>query len=435
MAVRHFDGSSRIELDLGNVSTLNAGAYTVAAIAKRTTDGNDRTLASAEAATSSRRAFMIAPDDDMIFVSGGIVVDSTVSWDSSLDWCLVAITKASGNSTPRFHRYVFDTDTWTHQDGSGTRSDDSEVLDHIAIGQADQSFGFIGRLAVAGAWQSPLSDLTLEGLTDELSAWVTASPDALWPLNQASVTTAVQDITGGGADQVARVGTSVVTGDDPPGFDFALTQTVLGDGSADLGPLTASATGLRTIHGVSLGDLGTLTATGTGQRTVYGVALADLGFTATAHAVEFGTAVADLGLLAATASGHVIRYGVAIADLGALAAHARAPITVTGVAVANLGGLSSMLVGDRSQLPRFILVGPTYQENLRTNDRLFSRYQLPHGTTLAVVNGVVTELIYPYQEDLEQYDSVYLGGFEHRITANEANILIVAGYGEFVTPI
>lgn len=81
-----------------------------------------------------------------------------------------------------------------------------------------------------------------------------------------------------------------------------------------------------------------------------------------------------------------------------------------------------------------ILRGPTYDENLWANDRLFIRFGLPRGITLAVLGTEVSELIYPYQEDLEQYDFVYLGGFEHVISDAEATTLTNAGYGEFIFP-
>jgi hypothetical protein len=436
VAVRAFDGSSRLEFDLGNVGDLNKGAFTVAAIAKRTSDGGDnRTVLSAQHSGSSRRSFMTALDNDLLLVSGGIGVESSVNWVSADDWCLVAITKAAGDSTPRFHHFEYDTTTWTHQDGPSTREDDGITILHIAIGQTDQDFGFIGRMAVVGAWESELSDGALEALTDELSAWVSATPDALWPLNQTSVSTAVTDITGGGADQSARVGTSVATGDDPPGFNFNLTETVTGTATADLGALTATATGQTVVGGVALADLGGLSSTATGQRTVHGTAVADLGFTATALAVTRGVAVADLGALAGQATGSLTRYGTALADLGALDATAKGPVTVAGVAVAALGALAATATGDRSQLPRFLLEGPTYVENLWTTDRLFSRYKLRRGITLAMVDGVVSELRYPYQEDLEAYDFVYLGGHVHRVSSFEAQLLTAAGYGAFLTPI
>lgn len=86
-------------------------------------------------------------------------------------------------------------------------------------------------------------------------------------------------------------------------------------------------------------------------------------------------------------------------------------------------------------MTQFLLRGPTFDENLWTNDRFFIRYTLPRGITLAVLGTEVTELTYPYQEDLEQYDVVYFGGKDHIINQAEADVLTDAGYGEFITPL
>lgn len=80
------------------------------------------------------------------------------------------------------------------------------------------------------------------------------------------------------------------------------------------------------------------------------------------------------------------------------------------------------------------LTTPTVDENLWTTDVFFSRYRLPRGVSLLVSGPTVTATQYPYQEDLEQYDHVYMGGREHTITQAEADVLTAAGYGDFITP-
>lgn len=88
-------------------------------------------------------------------------------------------------------------------------------------------------MAVRGAWVNDLpwsadasgdTALTGAGLETSLQKWVDASADALWPYNQASTGTPVDDIVGA-ADQSSLTGTTVITGDDPPGFSFSLGQT------------------------------------------------------------------------------------------------------------------------------------------------------------------------------------------------------------------
>lgn len=78
------------------------------------------------------------------------------------------------------------------------------------------------------------------------------------------------------------------------------------------------------------------------------------------------------------------------------------------------------------------LVTPTYDENLWTDNPLFVRYKLARGYTLLVKGTTVTQVTYPYQEDLALYDFVYMGGHEYPLTTNEVNILTTAGYGAYI---
>lgn len=125
---------------------------------------------------------------------------------------------------------------------------------------------------------------------------------------------------------------------------------VIGTGTANLGPLTATATGTRRVHGAAAAPLGNLTATATGKRVVHGTASAPLGgLTAVAagRPVKLGQATADLGNLTATAAGKRIVHGAASAALGSLSASATGDRTVYGVAVANLGPLTTSATGQR----------------------------------------------------------------------------------------
>jgi hypothetical protein len=403
---------------------------TVAAIAKVAANSSYLpVLAFDGSSNDTRRAVARYSGNNMGMDSSGIEYSAGVNWQVADDWCLVAWTKPGATGTLRGHKYVFDTDTWTHTDGDSA-DDDSVTLTDVEIGRwYGDSSTFSGRMALIGAWKSELSDGTLEGLTDNLQQWIDASPDALWRLDQSTVNDDVVDETGNGADQTARSGTSVVTDDDP---DFVFGEVTTGTADASL-TLTATGTGHVTRYGQADAQL-TLTATATGSRRVYGTAAADLTLTATATSASLvsGTAQADLALTA-VAAGTVRVHGTATADLS-LTATARSGITVPGTGAAILQ-LSATAVGQVSREPRFLLRNPTYDENLWTDDRLFIRYRLPRGISLAVLGSVVEELTYPYQDDLDDYDVVYMGGRDHLITAHEANILIAAGYGDNITPL
>lgn len=76
---------------------------------------------------------------------------------------------------------------------------------------------------------------------------------------------------------------------------------------------------------------------------------------------------------------------------------------------------------------------PSTLESLWTNDRLFGRYKLHRGVTLAVTGATVKAIQYPLQEDLATYDRVYTGGHTYNITQAEADVLSAAGWGAYIT--
>lgn len=76
---------------------------------------------------------------------------------------------------------------------------------------------------------------------------------------------------------------------------------------------------------------------------------------------------------------------------------------------------------------------PTTLENLWSSDRLFGRYKLHRGVTLAVTGATVKAIQYPLQEDLAAYDRVYTGGHIYTITQAEADVLSAAGWGNYIT--
>lgn len=57
---------------------------------------------------------------------------------------------------------------------------------------------------------------------------------------------------------------------------------------------------------------------------------------------------------------------------------------------------------------------------------------IPRGVTLIVNGTQVTETLYPYQNTLADADWYILGGHNQEITDAQAQILIDAGYGDYV---
>jgi hypothetical protein len=149
-----------------------------------------------------------------------------ITWNVAASWCIVGYSKASGTAIPQMHLYSFSGATWTH-----TAANTSIANGPSAAGGTVR-FGAQGtdlgnqRIAAGAIYNVALSDvnvaaITAAGLkTSSLYSAAGTTPVGLWELNQASTATNVTDLTGGGANQSAITGTTVIVGDDPPGWTF-----------------------------------------------------------------------------------------------------------------------------------------------------------------------------------------------------------------------
>ncbi len=60
---------------------------------------------------------------------------------------------------------------------------------------------------------------------------------------------------------------------------------------------------------------------------------------------------------------------------------------------------------------------------------------VPRGITLLINGTSVTENRTPSQDDLADADTYYLGGHAYTLTDEEAQVLIDAGYSDYLTPV
>lgn len=219
MSVRHFDGVDDV-LSVGALSPSFTGDGTIAVI-WRGSDGSNHGIMDAEDSGGFQRwSFIAVSGDETYFSCFGF--SALHPWSAD-EWYLSIMTKPSGGSTVRRHSMPFSTGVWTHADRSSV-GDNAGSAATINFGHnATDNFWLEGEIAAAGIWRGvQLSDAECESMEADLLSWLALSPDGLWALNQESVSDPVIDLTGNGHDQVAIVGTSILTGDDPPGFDFSL---------------------------------------------------------------------------------------------------------------------------------------------------------------------------------------------------------------------
>jgi len=136
----------------------------------------------------------------------------------STSWRWYVATRGSG--LPRFHIWDL-SGTWTHVDGTFNPGSGSGAIANIFLG-VDTGNSWRGKIAAAAVSDTNMSDAQVEAKFT-LNAVDLTSMKWATILNQTSTSTAATDITGGGGDQASISGTTVDTGDDPPGYNYSLS--------------------------------------------------------------------------------------------------------------------------------------------------------------------------------------------------------------------
>ena len=282
----------------------------------------------------------------LVVLSGaGDVEHNSIAVTNSDGWVIAATTKATGTATPRGHKGVMSSLTWTHTNCRDlTLANNGSTVSTVRFGQWETIDRFGGEIAAVGIWKSRvLTDNEIEGLSAGLYAWSALSPTALWRFNQAAVTTTVDDLTGNGASQSSRVGTTVDS-DEPPTFLYGI-----------LPPAAATLTGTATIASTAAVDrsaAASLTATATlaGTAAVDRPATSSLTATATITATASVTRPADAALtgtatIASTAAVDRVAASAltATATLAAVAAVDR-PATSSLTATATIASTAAIEV-------------------------------------------------------------------------------------------
>lgn len=252
MAVRVFDGADD-EIRFGGTALESlTGALTIALLMKRgNTAAWNALVAGHTSGNVGRWGFEINNSDiPVMYVAGTGSGNGT--YTSTTTWNLLVMTKAAGTVAPRFHIRDIATGTWTRSNGGGTLGDPVAIgaSGTIRIGEFEDGDDFNGRLALAGIWSTALSDAQVDALGTSLNTnnWTghAVAPVAVWQFNQATATS-VPDLIGSANSTVVN-GTSVATGDDPPGWTFAGAG---GDINYTAAVAAATGAGLQPSPGVA----------------------------------------------------------------------------------------------------------------------------------------------------------------------------------------
>src|SRR5690606_4993858 len=206
-------------------------------------------------------------------------------------WVLLVARKASGSVPVTYSLYRFNQVQWTHSSSSNFANWPSPGTNgQVRRSDSAGELHFRGLIAVQAVWANrvPFANNTAvqnAGLHQSLEAWFDAEPDALWAFNQESVTDLVNDLTGNGADQIARTGTAVVIGDDPPGFDWGdEDEEIDGAGTVVVPAVEAAGDGSVEVAGSGVVLAAAAVVAGTGSVVVAGSGAAALPAVAAAGA-------------------------------------------------------------------------------------------------------------------------------------------------------
>ena len=224
MSVREFDGSDdKIILDNGVVTDIAAGARSYVALGKGFNIGASGKAILSVVIGAGGGVDSLYHTDDGLFRGGDVGGDqgNNAMNLTNADWQVIGMNMAAPTATPRFHRKVLGSGSWTHGDAAGSVTTSSQVADGFIVATFERTgtFGYTAmRVAMIAAWQDVnLTDTDFVNIeSNHTTVFVDSlSPSALWDFNQASVADDVLDLTGGGANETSITGTTVIGGDDP----------------------------------------------------------------------------------------------------------------------------------------------------------------------------------------------------------------------------
>lgn len=220
---RLFDGTDdKITCSIGGLTAVTVAGTRVAIVRRAANSANHSLISLADASSYSSLWSFNDTNNLRLFGQGLGLGDSTFTVTSSDGWVLVASTKATGSVPLSSYKYVYGTDAWTVNTTAGNVADGTAPggSGSVKIGAYYDGLGsfFNGEMAAAAVFNRALTQAEIEALAHSLMAWRDAAPSALWILDQDQTSQPVYDLSGGGANQSAIVGTSAASSSSPVAY-------------------------------------------------------------------------------------------------------------------------------------------------------------------------------------------------------------------------
>lgn len=211
-----FDGADDRIVVGGLPANLGSGALTILAIVKADAWNSYQQIQAWNAIDAGLMVNNNSPEN----LAAGPMTGNNASSQfgmTELGWVLIGWGKAAGTVVPQFHKYVYDTNVWTHSPSVGSNpADNLPALTSMWFGESSAypGSGFHdGNVLTFGIWNSKLADLTVEGVAFSKQAWIDAAPAVGIRFDSASAL----NVFAGTATQTSRTGTTLDVGDIPTG--------------------------------------------------------------------------------------------------------------------------------------------------------------------------------------------------------------------------
>ena len=342
---RAFGGADIIQFSVGGLVGIGSSGHSLWAICRRSADGSWHTPISIETSGGSSKLAMQFSDTNRIqLIIGSSNKDTTVAINSSDGWVLAGVSRASGSSVPRGHKYVYSSNTWTHTDaGAATGGDSTDLTGgRVQIGQWQNTDRFNGDILKVGAAKRALADAEWELLPFTLLASLGMAPDGLWLLDQSATSQAVADLTGLGANQTSLTNTSVST-NSPPVWNYGAGGLIVvgqAGGAADAAATPAAVAATASLPPATISAGSTEMPAAIAAAAALPAASVSAGSTRTPAAITAAAAVPS----AAISAGSTATPAAAAAVVAFPAATVSAGSATAPAAVAAVVALPSALV-------------------------------------------------------------------------------------------
>lgn len=201
---RLFVAASSHEIQCVVSTAIDVGFGTFVAIARRVSNGNSNILRLVSSTPTNRLGLFFSATDLFGYSANTAPVAAALNFQTDDNWCLVAAGKATGNSTPRFCKHIYDTGVTAFANATTSSTDAIApgTTGTFRIGNRSGGPFFDGDIAACAFFNRLLTDAEIERMIfGGLQSWIATLPEGLWVLDQGDSGQSVVDLTGNGANQ------------------------------------------------------------------------------------------------------------------------------------------------------------------------------------------------------------------------------------------